>query len=82
MKTMNFKFLTILLISIGFIASCSKDEKKVSSFVGDYVITEAAVAETFNVPVTGLGNIPVPIGTPITDGNSDSIVKCSYLFLS
>jgi hypothetical protein len=66
MKTMNFKSLSILFIAIVFIASCSEDTKKVSSFVGDYVITEATVAESFNVPVTGLGNIPVPIGTPIT----------------
>jgi hypothetical protein len=63
---MNFKLLPILLISLGFIASCDKDEVKNSSFVGDYVITEALVAESFTVPVTGIGNITVPVGTPIT----------------
>ena len=80
MKTMNFKFLTILLISIGFIAGCSDDEKKVSPYVGDYVITEAAVAETFTVPVTGLGDFPVPIGTPITEAIQTALlsaVTCS-----
>jgi len=66
MKTMNLKFLTILLISMGFIASCKEDEVKVSSFAGDYVISEATVAESFNVPVTGYGSIPVAAGTPIT----------------
>jgi hypothetical protein len=66
MKIMNLKFLTILLISVGFVVSCSKDSENVSLYVGNYVITEAAVAETFNVPVTGLGNVPISAGTPIT----------------
>jgi hypothetical protein len=66
MKILNFKFLTVLLISLASVAGCNKDEAKVSAFVGDYVITEAKVAQSFNVPVTGMGNIPVPIGTPIT----------------
>jgi hypothetical protein len=66
MKTLNFKLLTILIISLASAAGCNKDEATVSSFVGDYVITEATVAESFNVPVTGMGNIPVPVGTPIT----------------
>jgi hypothetical protein len=80
MKTMNFKFLTILLISIGSITGCSEDEKKVSPYVGDYVITEAAVGETFNVPITGLGNFPVPVGTPITEAIQTALlsaVTCS-----
>ena len=80
MKTMNFKLLTILLISLGFIASCKEDEVKVSAFVGDYVITEATVAESFNVPVTGLGNIPIEVGTPITAAIQTALlsaVNCS-----
>lgn len=66
MKTTNFKLLAIFLISLGFIAGCSKDDKKASPYVGNYVITEATVAESFNVPITGLGDMPVPAGTPIT----------------
>jgi hypothetical protein len=80
MKTMNFKFMTILIISIGSIAGCSKDEKKVSQFVGNYVITEALVAEPFNVPITDVGNFPVPAGTSITaaiQGALLSSVTCS-----
>jgi hypothetical protein len=80
MKTLNFKLLAILLISLGFSASCGKDEAKVSSFVGNYVITSAAVAESFNVPVTGIGNIPVPVGTPITTAIQTALlsaVSCS-----
>ena len=67
---MNFKLLTILFISLGFIAGCGEDKVKVSLFVGDYVITEALVAEEFTIPVNvpgaGLVNIPVPVGTDIT----------------
>lgn len=80
MKILNFKLLTILLISLGFSASCGKDEAKVSQFVGDYVITSAAVAETFNVPVSGVGNVPVPVGTPITTAIQTALlsaVSCS-----
>jgi hypothetical protein len=66
MKTMNFKLLTILLISLGFLAGCGEDKVKVSLFVGDYVITEALVAEEFTIPVTGVGNIPVAAGTNVT----------------
>ena len=80
MKTLNLKFLAILLISLGIIASCGEDEVKTSSFVGDYVITEALVAEALNVPITGLGNIPIPAGTPITQAIQAALlgaVSCS-----
>jgi hypothetical protein len=66
MKTLNFKLAAFILILVGFAAGCSKDSSKVSPFPGNYVITEATVAESFSIPVTGLGNIPVPVGTPIT----------------
>lgn len=67
MKTMNSKFLAILLLSLGFITSCGKDEDKTSPFIGNYVITEATIAESFNVPIEGLPiPIPVLIGTNIT----------------
>jgi hypothetical protein len=80
MKILNFKLLAIVLISLGFSASCGKDEAKVSSFVGNYVISEALIAESFNVPITGVGNFPVPVGTPITaaiQGALLSAVDCS-----
>jgi hypothetical protein len=66
MKILNFRLPAILLISLVFIPCCKDDEVKVSPFVGNYVITEAKVAESFNVPITGLGDFPVPVGTPIT----------------
>ena len=80
MKKMNFKFLTILLVALGFIAGCNDDEVKVSLFVGDYVITEATVAESFIIPVTGVGDIPVQVGTPITAAIQTALlsaVSCS-----
>ena len=78
---MNFKLLTILLISLVFIASCSEDKEKVSSFVGNYVITEATVAESFNVPVTGIGRYPCSRWNTNYCCNSDSIIKCCFLLI-
>jgi hypothetical protein len=66
MKTKNFKWLAVLFILLGFAVSCGDDKETVSVYVGNYVITEATVAESFTVPITGLGNYPVPVGTPIT----------------
>ena len=80
MKTLNFKLHLIVLVSLVFIASCGDDKEEVSAFVGDYVITEATVAETFTVPVAGMGNIPVPVGTPITAAIQTALlsaVSCS-----
>jgi hypothetical protein len=80
MKTLNLKFLSILFVSMTIIASCSEDKAKVSLFVGDYVITEAAVAVSFDVPIAGLGDIPVPVGTPITAAIQSALlgaVSCS-----
>jgi len=77
---MNFKLLVIMLIFLGFIGSCSKDEEKVSLFVGDYVITEATVAETFTVPITDIGDFPISEGTPITSIIQEALlsaVSCS-----
>jgi hypothetical protein len=75
MKTLNIKLLMILLVSLGFIPSCSKDEKKVSPYIGNYVLDEALVAEAFNVPVTGLGDIPVAVGVPITAGVQTALLS-------
>jgi hypothetical protein len=80
MKTLNFKLFTILLIALGFAASCGKDEVTVSPFVGNYVITEAGVAESFNVPLAGGINFPIPLGTPITAAIQTALlsaVSCS-----
>ncbi len=80
MKILKFRLLAILLISFAFIPCCKDDETKVSPYVGNYVITEAKVAESFTVPITGLGNIPVSVGTPITGAIQTALlgaVSCS-----
>jgi hypothetical protein len=80
MKILNFRLLSILLISFVFIPCCKDDEVKVSPFVGNYVITEAKVAESFSVPITGMGDIPVSVGTPITGAIQTALlgaVSCS-----
>ena len=80
MKTMNLKLLAILLILLAFITNCGEDEKVGSKFIGDYVITEALVAEAFSIPVTGLGNISVAVNTPITEAIQKALlsaVTCS-----
>lgn len=80
MKIKNFKLLVIVFILLGFTVSCGDDEEQVSIYVGNYVITEAMVAESFTVPVTGLGSLPVPVGTPITAAIQTALlsaVSCS-----
>jgi hypothetical protein len=80
MKILNFRLLSILLISFVFNPCCKDDKAKVSPFVGNYVITEATVAESFSVPITGMGNIPVSVGTPITAAIQTALlgaVSCS-----
>lgn len=80
MKTKNFKWLAVIFILLGFAVSCGDDEESVSVYVGNYVITEATVAESFTVPIAGLGNYPVPVGTPITGAIQTALlgaVTCS-----
>ena len=80
MKIMNFRLLAILLVLLVFIPNCSKDNKVEIKFAGNYVITEALVAEAFTIPVTGLGNIPVAVNTPVTEAIQTALlsaVTCS-----
>jgi hypothetical protein len=80
MKNKNFKVLAVVFILLGFAVSCSDKKESVSVYIGNYVITEATVSESFTVPITGLGNYPVPIGTPITGAIQTALlgaVTCS-----
>jgi hypothetical protein len=80
MKTMNLRFLVILLILLVFIPNCSKDNKVEVKFAGDYVITEALVTEAFTVPIQGVGDYPIPVNTPITTAIQTALlsaVDCS-----
>jgi hypothetical protein len=81
MKILKFKFIAILLASVALFSSCKDDSvEAVSEFVGNFTISHAAVAETFNLSTsTGL-QIPVPVGTDITQAIQTALlssVSCS-----
>jgi hypothetical protein len=80
MKTINLRSLIILLILLVFIPNCGKDNKVELKFAGDYVITEALVAEQFIVPVEGIGDYPIAANTPVTSAIQTALlsaVECS-----
>jgi len=67
MKTVNFKWLAPIFALVVLIPGCKDDEKEVSKFIGDFVISNAELAEALIVPtVETPGNITVPVGTNIT----------------
>ena len=67
MKTVNFKWLAPIFALVLLIPGCKDDEKEVSKFVGNFVISNAELAEALIVPtVEAPGNITVPVGTNIT----------------
>ena len=75
MKTIKSRLLFALLISILIFNNCSEDEETVSQFIGNYVITEALVAESFTIPITGIGNIPVSVNTPVTQAIQTALLS-------
>jgi hypothetical protein len=67
MKTSNFKWLAAVFTLVVLIPNCKKDEgKAVSEFIGNFVIDKALLAEVLTVPTVEMGNIPIPVGTDIT----------------
>jgi len=81
MKTLNFKWLSIILASLVLIAGCNKeDEEEISDFVGNFVISKAELAEELTVPTEEAGNVAVPVGTDITQAIQTALlsaVNCS-----
>lgn len=80
MKKVSLKLLSVLVILPIFFQNCDKKEEEGSRYVGNYVITEALVAETFTIPITGAGNIPVTANTPVTQAIQTALlsaVTCS-----
>jgi hypothetical protein len=80
MKKEGVKLLSVLVILTLIFQNCDKNEEEGSKFVGNYVITEALVSETFTIPVTGAGNIPVTANTPVTQAIQTALlsaVTCS-----
>jgi len=68
MKKTQLKYLFLFLLSFSVFVSCEDDpEETISVFVGDYVITEALVAEEITLVTTTPGvTIPIPAETDIT----------------
>jgi len=67
MKSMNFMWSAIIITSFLFIAGCNKDnDKDVSDFVGNYVISKAELSAVLVVPTVESGSFSIPVGTNIT----------------
>jgi hypothetical protein len=67
MKSLKINFLLALMVSVALVSGCKDDsEDNVSGYVGNYVISNAELAEALSVPTTTFGTIPVPAGTNIT----------------
>ena len=80
MKTMNLKWLAIILALVLSVTDCKKDKEEVSKFVGNYVISNAELDEAFTVPTNEAGNISIPAGTILTQAIQTALlsaVSCS-----
>jgi hypothetical protein len=67
MKNSKIKFLFAFMVSLAIILSCSDSNKDTTtSYVGNYVISNAELAESLTVTTNEMGAIPVPAGTNIT----------------
>jgi hypothetical protein len=68
MKTLNVRYLVLILASLLIIAGCKKKEgEDISLFIGNYVISDASLVTALTVPTNELGNVPIPVGTDITE---------------
>jgi len=81
MKILKFSFFAALVLSLGLMTGCKDDPaEEVSLFVGKFVISHAEVAVTFSLNTTAGVQIPVPVGTDITQAIQYSLlssVNCS-----
>lgn len=67
MKSSKFILLAFLSISLVFLSSCKEDpEDDISPYIGNYIITNAALSETLTLTTNEIGDIVVPVDTPIT----------------
>jgi len=66
MKTTRLIMLAFLSVSLVFLSGCKDDpEEEVSPYIGDYIITSAALSESVTLN-TNIGEFTVPAGTDIT----------------
>jgi hypothetical protein len=67
MKSMNFMWSAIIITSFLLIAGCNNDDDKdVSDFVGNFVISKAELAAVLVIPTVESGNFSIPVATNIT----------------
>lgn len=67
MKTSHFKWLAAIIALVLLIPDCKKDnDNNTSEFIGSYVINSAELTESLVVPTVEAGNVPLPVGTNIT----------------
>lgn len=79
---MKTKYLMILLAAVMISVGCSKDDEETASpFIGNYVISKAAVAVDFDIVTTTPGvSVPIAADTDITAAVQQSLlsaVTCS-----
>lgn len=81
MKFLNFKKLVFMVAVFVLMTNCKDEEKKgVSEFAGNYAIKKAELTEAINAPTNEVGNIPIPVGTDITELIKEALlsaVSCS-----
>jgi hypothetical protein len=75
MKTMNFKWLVMILAFFVLFTDCKDEEKEVSKFIGDFVISKAELAGALTVPTNEAGNISIPAGTDITQAIQTALLS-------
>jgi hypothetical protein len=67
MKSLKINFLFALMVSVALVSGCKDDsDENVSGYVGNYVISNAELAEAITVTTNQVGTVPVPAGTNIT----------------
>jgi hypothetical protein len=80
MKTINFKWLAIILAMFVLVTDCKKDKEEVSKFVGNFVISNAELDKAFTVPTNESGDFTIQAGTNLTQAIQAALlsaVSCS-----
>jgi hypothetical protein len=76
MKILKFKSLFVLIVSLSLFTGCGDDNtEEVSPYVGNYVISKAALVDPLSIPIAGLPNpISLAAGFDITSGIQTAIL--------
>jgi hypothetical protein len=66
MRTINLKWLAIILAMFVSVTDCKKDKEEVSKFVGNFVISNAELDKAFTVPTNESEDFTIQAGTNLT----------------